>query len=763
MANPFNIKNSANNEVRTANFDWSHANNLSFDIGTIVPTLVKQVPAKSSLKITPVAGLQFMPMVFPNQTRMYCRQSFFKVPIRTLWKDWMDYVGNFREGLVEPYHDFNGQIPETCSLYDYLGLPTTYAGSWGSSRTYSVNSFTDIVTFNLSRLQYNTPGQGSQWLSDFWSDQVTSIEEGKTLMSDLLVSSIPIGNNNSIKSDQSVPDTKLYIRQLIGVKLDLSDYVKSSTSSDNYVEFKADASSLPSGTNLYLAGFIYNKSGEIIDMLKVEIYHQSSGASQLKANISLNELTDTPDYIYLLYSPANDDLTNSANSTQLQLLKNPFGFSVSYVIGSTSSVGQVRELFAEVNPYYDSTSANADKQLKISAYPARAYEAVYNAFFRDNRNRPYYIDGQVEYNRWIPSLEGGADTYKYTLHQCNWERDMFTTAVQSPQQGIAPLVGITTYDDVQTNDEGVVTTTKRVALTDEDGRSFGIEFDSNDDGLLDVRYTQLSDSTKVSKPRALIELAQSGISIADIRNVNAYQKFLELNMRQGYSYRDIIQGRFNVKVRYDALQIPEYLGGFSELVDMNAVTQTVQRADTGEYADQLGAMAGSAGVRKRGHSISVFCDEESIIIGVIYVSPVPIYSQILPKHFLYRNLLDHFQPEFANIGFQPITYRELCPIQAYNEKPESLYDTFGYQRPWYEYVQALDVAHGLFRTSLHNFIMNRTFDVKPELSDSFLLVDKNQVNDVFSVTAPTNKIFGQIYFEITAKLPIPRVAAPRLG
>jgi hypothetical protein len=294
-------------------------------------------------------------------------------------------------------------------------------------------------------------------------------------------------------------------------------------------------------------------------------------------------------------------------------------------------------------------------------------------------------------------------------------------------------------------------------------RKFGLSFESNEDGLLDVKYTELDANQPVNKPRSLIDLANSGISINDFRNVNCYQKFLELNMRQGYSYRDIIQGRFNVKVRYDELMIPEFLGGFSELVNMNAVTQTVQRADTGSYADQLGAMAGSAGVRRDSKTISCFCDEESIIIGVVYVVPVPIYTQVLPKHFLYRGLLDHFQTEFANVGFQPITYRELCPIQAYNESPDALYETFGYQRPWYELVQKLDTAHGLFRTSLRNFIMNRTFDSKPELSDSFLLVDENQVNDVFAVTDVSDKIFGQIYFDMSAKVPIGRSWRPSLG
>ena len=103
------------------------------------------------------------------------------------------------------------------------------------------------------------------------------------------------------------------------------------------------------------------------------------------------------------------------------------------------------DLALETSPYYNSTSNNKDDQIKISAYAFRAYEGIYNAYFRDNRNNPYYINGEVQYNQWIPSYESGADSNIDELHYANWEKDFLTTAVQSPQQGTAPLVGITTY------------------------------------------------------------------------------------------------------------------------------------------------------------------------------------------------------------------------------------------------------------------------------------------------------------------------------
>lgn len=768
MKSPFEIKNSANNNVKLASHDWTHCNNLSFGIGKITPTLCELVPNKSSLSFSARTGLQFMPMVFPNQTRMFCRQSFFKIPLRTLWEDYMDYVGNYREGLVEPYHDFKGQLPKTGSLYDYLGLPTTIAGAYGNTISVSATPLNEALLLNCAR----------------WALQgVTETESSSTFAKKLsdIYSSNPDEFNSWFAENVSKisPSANLKMNQSLGMPLyaglcvDLNVSGWKETSS-NWIE-EADTMNIalafatvgiaPLDTKSQALLLYYDETDKLVgvEYTQATAYNTSPYEGYYiipmltYANMNVCRVrfvffsSDTVNY----YKGLGVNVTGSGAQAQSELW---FSHTEYY-----SEQTGVRDIVYSQSPYYDSSSNNNEKQLKIAAYAARAYEAVYNCYFRDNRNRPYYIDGQVEYNKWIPSRAGGADNYKYQIHTCNWEKDAFTTAVQSPQQGIAPLVGITTYDEQSVSAEGTTTTVKKVALVDEDGRRFGVEFDSNSDGLLDVRYTELSNDIPVHKSRSLIELAQSGISIADFRNVNAYQKFLELNMRQGYSYRDIIQGRFEVKVRFDELMMPEYLGGFSELVDMNAVTQTVQRADTGSYADQLGAMSGNAGVRKESRRISVFCDEESIILGVIYVVPVPIYTQVLPKHFLYRSLLDHFQPEFANIGFQPITYRELCPIQAFNDNKDSLYDTFGYQRPWYEYVQKLDVAHGLFRTSLKNFIMNRTFETKPELSDSFLLVDENQVNDVFAVTDVSDKIFGQIYFDMSAKLPIPRTTAARLG
>lgn len=739
MANIWNATLEPNNDVKQNTFDWTHVNNLTTQIGRITPIQCELVPAKTSFRVNPIPALQLMPMVFPVQTRMRASISYFRYPLRALWKDYKDFIGNFREGLEEPYHDFNSQtlvdkMLRTGQLMDYLGVPTTRIGTYGSA----VTPTSVIAPFHTSVIK--------SW---------DSYKEGDKLS--ILSSWTDVKDNcNVIRLNQTYKASTVYS---FSVKMYSDD-----TSSDS--------SQLDVIAKTPFKVALCDVSNTIVKMLEFRnpVVTYSSPTSGPVFNWTFN--LETPSegsfaYVALIFRPQESigDLNGVWNSVFLNYDEK----STSDTKISVFDSAPVSDIDLSSSPYYSSNSVNKNNQIKLSTYAARAYEGIYNSFYRDNRNNPYYIDGVVQYNQWIPSYDGGADTYPYELRYANWEKDFLTTAVQSPQQGNAPLVGITTYDQISTvsDESGNPTQTMqtKVAMVDESGKRYSLEFVSDDDELKDVKYVELDNGTTVRSARSLFDLVTSGISITDLRNVNAYQKFLELNMRKGYSYKEIIEGRFDVKVRYADLLLPEFFGGFSRDINMNAISQTVDQTPDGEgsYKDVLGSQAGVGYFRGGSDAnIECFCDEESIIMGLLVITPLPVYTQLLPKHFLYRGLLDHFNPEFNNISFQPITYREVCPIQAYNTDSSSLTETFGYQRPWYEYCQRYDQAHGLFRTDLSNFLMHRVFDQKPELAQSFLTVDPNQVTDVFSVTDVTDKVYGQILLDCTVKLPVARVAIPRL-
>ena len=73
------------------------------------------------------------------------------------------------------------------------------------------------------------------------------------------------------------------------------------------------------------------------------------------------------------------------------------------------------------NKVYEATKLLDDVPFDISALPFRAYEQIYNSFYRDSRNNPLYVDGVFDPNRFLPNEKGGSDNIAYRLYKRNWE------------------------------------------------------------------------------------------------------------------------------------------------------------------------------------------------------------------------------------------------------------------------------------------------------------------------------------------------------
>lgn len=729
--NIFDATFDANNRIDVNSFDWSHVNNLTTDFGRVTPVFCELVPAKGSLRINPEFGLELMPMVFPVQTRMFARLNFFKVTLRSMWEDYSDFISNFRDDLEEPYILPDAarfaKMCKTGSLGDYLGLPTfgtrisntvplKDSPCAANSRTFTDASLDTVI----KDIRADRQVAGATCADSLNSDGTQTILFFTGISSTAIPANVAqIGIDVTITGGQSevFDGARGYF-----VYFDDSN----SYGFDIPIEFKKSADGV---VGFRISSVDSSRLGNVQGKSCVVFVAPDTGAPisfvDIKFNVSYTYYILQNDVSYSTYPFATQDRPNNTH---------------------------------------------------LLAYRFRAYEAVYNAYYRDIRNNPFVVNGRPVYNKWIPNMKGGADTTLYELHQCNWERDFLTTAVPNPQQGAnAPLVGLTMGDVVTRSEDGTYTVQKQTVLVDEDGAKYGVSYKVSEDGerLVGVDYDPISEKTPVTAINSYAELAAlateqgSGFTIETLRYVNAYQKFLELNMRKGFSYKQIMQGRWDIDIRFDELLMPEFIGGVSRELSMRTVEQTVdQQSNTsqGQYAEALGSKTGIAGVYgSTSNNIEVFCDEESYIIGLLTVTPVPIYTQLLPKDFTYNGLLDHYQPEFDRIGFQPVTYKEICPMNIVaDDSTDQLNKTFGYQRPWYEYVAKYDSAHGLFRTNMKNFIMSRVFSGLPQLGQEFLLVDPDTVNQVFSVTEYSDKIFGYVKFNATARLPISRVAIPRL-
>lgn len=730
-------KDNAPNVTRNRNlFDLSFTNNLTTDFGKLVPFCVKEVIPGDSAEIDLSVAFRMMPMVFPVQTKMRCDMHMFYVRSRNLWKDFSDFYGNLKEGLVVPYlTNLNNSNAGVGQLHDYLGLPNVIHGGYGSI-PFIVNATQHCGAAATIRPSANR----------IISIGSTAFSESSSFSSMFSIAS-PDGVSSDIKStpicDASGNPAAL------SYNFQVSSSFFSHLGPDDSIELSFDT---PQGTTLtdsfpVLLTTLGNRVSSRVtysmfgSVTRVGTFHRFTLLIPYSIFSRLVESDASGNYNFawfLLTVPGTPFTLN--------------GITYKWSIGNTivphgriSSPSNYSTLYGDkdfVNPFLP--VGPKPPTIPISALPARAYEQIYNAFYRDERNNPYILNNEKEYNKFLPTVEGGADPNNYTLHYRNWEQDFITTALPTPQQGRAPLVGITS--------SGLATFTDS-----ESGKSYNVQLTTADDGD-SVTGVSYGENLPGKVMRSLVDVVSSGISINDFRNVNAYQRWLETNIRKGFKFRDIIGSHFGVEPSFSELDMPEFIGGHSEIINVSQISQTSETSAN----SPLGSFAGQGYVMGSSRNkIRKYFDEPGFLIGIVSISPVPNYSQVLPKMYTKRDVLDYFFPEFGHIGLQPITYKEICPLQVANSG-DDVTDTFGYQRAWYDYLASIDEVHGEFRTTLRDFLINRVYDKKPTLSPDFLTIKPSQTNNIFSVTETNDKFIGLIHVGLKMKRPIPKYGIPKL-
>ena len=744
MANIFKQQKEVNNHPNRNNFDLSFQNHLTMKMGTLYPVFCKEVVPGDSFRINSAFGLKFMPLVFPTQTRMRANMHFFYVRNKNIWKDWENWVSGLKttaDGVVHPYISQDGAFFKSGTLADYLNVPTSlavdgsaqirlnsYNHSYANEVQAAASSFTPFdYGFDSSN---PSPYAGafpcsSHIDSDYWP--------------------LPANFTN--------PENADYISYLFGW------YRRTlSSNAQFYLPLNGDLSAL------FSAGCVINvltrPSGDGYMMNWSIRSHYSFNASDTNSMLDAasKNFEFAPDSAFI--EEWNDFI---GQGLEVAIM---FSFSMSDLGGKdfpTSNWIPSSYMFVDVDESYISDtdyqtpfSKSADA-VRISALPFRAYESVVRCYYKNQVIQPLIVNGVEEYNRYNTTVDGGADTTPYHLEKRNYELDYLTSCLPSPQQGNTPLVGFNILTGTMTLESEDGITTAKVDV-DNNGNITGLNVTSPIAGK-DHALT-------------LADIASLGMNINDFRNSNALLHWLETNIRKGYRYIDFISGHFGKSPKYNELDLPEFIGGFSRDV---TVSQIVSNADTlfGSGDSQQGASLGSyVGMANcfggSKHSITHYCDDYGFIIGILSVVPTPSYSQLLPKHFLKYSPLDYYFPEFSQLGMQPISYEEVCPVQAYNEyladNTKKLTDTFGYQRPNYDLVSYVDEIHGTFRNSLSNFLINRVFSRRPVLGNDFLQIDPDETNQIFLDQSPDqDNIIGQVIFDVKAKRPVPRVVIPGLG
>lgn len=351
---------------------------------------------------------------------------------------------------------------------------------------------------------------------------------------------------------------------------------------------------------------------------------------------------------------------------------------------------------------------------QVSALPLRAYQTIWNEWYRDQDLQPAVT---------VNHGSGIDNTTAWTLQSPAWEKDYFTSSRPWPQKGPDVTIPIGGSADVVFQ-EGVAT---RTLQRSSNAAASAIEV-TEAGGASGTDITAYADLTTATS-----------VSITALREALALQRFAEARSRYGSRYVEYLR-YLGVRSSDSRLQRPEYLGGGRETLQISEVLQT--------GVTTSGNVAGVGNMK--GHGIGVaksnryrrFFEEHGIIMTLMSVTPKTMYFKGVHRSWFRQTKEDYFQRELQHIGQQEVLNREVYGASA---TPDTIW---GYQDRYDEYRRMESSIAGEFRSTLNYWHMARDFSSQPTLNADF--VKSNPTNRVYQSTS-TDQLLCMIHHSVQAR------------
>lgn len=421
--------------------------------------------------------------------------------------------------------------------------------------------------------------------------------------------------------------------------------------------------------------------------------------------------------------------------------KNP-GDSTDFLIptleAGTHQVGSIADYFGIP------TGVNLDK---INALPFRAYNLIYNEWFRDEN-----LQDSLE----VPTGDGPDPINKYNLVRRGKRHDYFTSCLPWPQKGPGvelPLGSIAKLNGTLSVPGGSYTLN---VSSNGNSLSHNPAWSWQNGSAADPTITVPTRPIDMSKSGVTVDLSSAtAITINSLRQAFQLQKLYERDARGGTRYTEILRAHFGVISPDARLQRPEYLGGSSTRININPVEQN-SATDTTSPQGNLAAY-GVLGDRVNGFTKSFV--EHGYIIGLVNVRADLTYQQGLNRMWSRQTRFDFYWPALAHLGEQAVLNKE---IYAQGNAQDD--QVFGYQERWAEYRYFPSQITGKFRStyaqSLDVWHLAQEFGELPKLNAEFI-VDNPPVARVLAVQSEP-QILLDCYFSLNCVRPMPIYSVPGL-
>lgn len=308
----------------------------------------------------------------------------------------------------------------------------------------------------------------------------------------------------------------------------------------------------------------------------------------------------------------------------------------------------------------------------VNLLPLLAYQKIYYDFFSESQWEKHlayaynvdYWDGKSQLNLAPEMLQ---------LRYANYPKDFFMGMLPASQYGSVAVL--------PSNHSGFAS---NLVLSSRSGSVSPVINPSKSTSV------STQDSNTLSDPRYLY--INSDLSALSIRATEYLQRWKEVVQFSSKDYSDQMAAQFDIKAPEYMGNHSHYIGGWSNVININEVLNTNLEAD-GSQAVIAGKGVGS----QSGHTLTYDCGAEHQVIMCVYHA-VPMVDWNLTgqsPQLTVTAITDFPQPAFDQLGMQPVP-----ALNLQNNPSRSVSGSIGYNLRYWQWKSNIDTVHAAFRSGM---------------------------------------------------------------